>query len=388
MKLDLLLRSLARGCRTLVSRKLYIASMVVVPIGFTLFFINLMEIGLPIPVPVAVVDMDQTQLSRRVVRNLGSSELIDVSEKLTTYHQALQRVREGKIYGFFFIPENFQKDAINGKGTTLTLYSNLSYYVPGTLSFKGFKTIAVTTSGGVVVTTLSSAGVSDATAASLLQPVIITNHPTSNPWINYNYYLSPSFIPALLALMVMLVTSYSICDEIKHGTSVEWLENSGGSIGIALVGKLLPQTIVSVSVGLLMLAIMFGFNHFPLHNHVWHMIWAMVLLVVGCQSLAVIVVCAVPNLRLSLSVLALTGILSFSVAGFSFPVQSMYGAMGIFSYILPIRYFFLIYVDQALNGIPIYFSRWYYVALLVFPLLAIIGVRRLKKHCLNPVYVP
>lgn len=66
----------------------------------------------------------------------------------------------------------------------------------------------------------------------------------------------------------------------------------------------------------------------------------------------------------------------------------MYGAVGIFSYIVPIRYYFLIYIDQALNGIPIYFSRYYYAALLGFLLLPAVGLNRLKRHALNPVYVP
>ena len=97
---------------------------------------------------------------------------------------------------------------------------------------------------------------------------------------------------------------------------------------------------------------------------------------------------AIPILSLSVSVCSLTGILAFSIAAFSFPVDQMYGAIGIFSYILPIRYYFLIYIDQALNGIPLYYSRFYYIALLVFPLIGLLGLGRLRKRCLNPVYVP
>lgn len=66
----------------------------------------------------------------------------------------------------------------------------------------------------------------------------------------------------------------------------------------------------------------------------------------------------------------------------------MYGSVGVFSYIVPLRYYFLIYVDQALNGIPIFYSRWYYVALLIFPLVSLLGLPRLRRKCLNPVYVP
>ena len=120
----------------------------------------------------------------------------------------------------------------------------------------------------------------------------------------------------------------------------------------------------------------------------WHMLLAMALMVMGSQAFAVTVCCAVPNLRLSLSICSLTGILTFSIAAYSFPVPSMYPAVGIFSYILPMRYYFLIYADQALNGIPLYYSRWYYAALLMFPLVAMLPLRRLRKHCLNPVYVP
>ncbi len=114
----------------------------------------------------------------------------------------------------------------------------------------------------------------------------------------------------------------------------------------------------------------------------------MMLLVLSCQAFATVVVELVPNLRLSMSICSLVGILCFSVAGFSFPVDKMYGAIGIFAYIMPIRYYFLIYVDQALNGLPLYYSRLYYIAMLVMMLTPVLGLRRLRRHCLTPVYVP
>lgn len=117
------------------------------------------------------------------------------------------------------------------------------------------------------------------------------------------------------------------------------------------------------------------------------MVFAMILLVMSSQAFAVLVTELLPNARLSMSIVSLTGILSFSIAGFSFPVDKMYGGVAIFSYILPIRNYFLIYIDQALNGIPIYYSRVYYIVMLVMLLLPVVGLKRLKKHCLNPVYV-
>lgn len=388
MRLSILKDSLRYGCRFFLSRRIYIVCLALIPILFTLFFINMMDEGVASKVPSGIVDLDQSQLSRRVTRTLASSELVDITEDLESFHEAVEKVRAGEIFGFFMIPSDFQKKAIGGGEPTITYYCNMTYFVPGTLMFKGFKTTAVTTTGGLVQTTLVSTGVSESTASSLIQPVAIQQHGIGNPWMNYNYYLTNSFVPGIIALMVALVASFTICSEMKNGTSPEWLRQSGGSIIVALFGKLLPQAVIASIVGIGCQAIMFGFNHFPMHCPAWHMILAMVLLVLASQAFAVAVCCILPNLRFAVSICSLSGILAFSIAAFSFPVEQMYPAVGIFSYILPVRYYFLIYIDQALNGIPLFYSRFYYIALLIFPIWALIGLPRLKRHCLRPVYVP
>ena len=383
-----LFQAIADGWRQLVSRKIYFAVMLFVPVLGSFFFLNLMSEGLPFKVPTAIVDLDQSQLSRTVGRNLASSELVSIQYTPEDYHAALELMRKGEIFGFFLIPEGFQRDAMSGKETTLSYYNNMSIFVPGTLAFKGFKSVSVTTIGGLSVSTLTYAGLPQDQAMELVSPVDFDIRGPGNPWMNYSIYLSNSFLPALIALMTSCICAFSICEEIKRGTSARWVMRAGGSMFVALLGKLIPQAVIMTAVGVMVQSLLYGFNNFPLHNHAMHMIVAMWLFVVASQWFAVTLCCIVPNLRLSLSLCSLTGILAFSIAGFSFPVEQMYGAIGIFSYILPVRYYFLIYIDQALNGIPLYFSRYYYAALLCFPLVGMLGMARLKKRCLNPVYVP
>lgn len=385
---NILTRSFAYGLRGFLKRRAYVVCLMVVPVLFTLFFINLMDEGVALKVPTAVVDLDNSSLSRQVTRNLGSSELVSIDSKLESFHDAVKEVRRGSIFGFFMIPEDFQKDAVGGRTPTITYYCNMTYFVPGTLAFKGFKTTAVTTAGGLVQTTLVSTGIDENIVGSLIQPVVINQNGIGNPWMNYNYYLTNSFVPGLIELMVMLVAAFSICEEIKRHTSVRWLGESGGSMLVAIIGKLAPQAIAATAAGVLCQTIMYGFCGFPMNCSIWTMIVAMLLMVLASQAYAVTVCCMMPNLRLAVSICSLSGILAFSIAAFSYPVDQMYGAVGIFSYILPVRYYFLIYIDQALNGIPLYFSRWWFVALLLFIPVSWIGLPRLRKHCLNPVYVP
>lgn len=383
-----LLQSISDGIRLLVSRKVYLVCLIAVPICFTLFFLNLMDSGLPLKVPAAIVDLDHSPLSRSVTRSLGSGELIDVVSNPDSYHEAMMEVRSGKTYGFFMIPQNFQNDATAGKKPTITYYCNLTYFVPGSLMFKGFKTTAVTTSGGIVQTNLVGAGLPQALVGTAIQPLVIQTNSPGNPWMNYNYYLTNSFMPALLGLMISIVAAYTLLIRVKYGRSREWLERSGGSIITAITGTLLPQTVICVVVGLCCQGLLYGFNHFPLNCSIWHMIWAMILFVIACQGFAVAVCGLLPNLRLAVSICSLSSILAFSIAAFSFPVQNMYPEIGIFSYILPVRYYFLIYIDQALNGIPLYYSRFYYIALILFPIVSLLTVWRIKRAARVQYYIP
>ena len=136
----MLLKIIKRELRRLTSRKIYIFMMLIVPLGFTFFFLNLMNEGLPLRIPVGMVDLDHTSLSRKVGRALNASELIDLSSSPENFHQAMQQVKSGEIYGFFLIPNDFQQKAIGGGTPTLSFYSNMTIFVPGSLSFKGFKT--------------------------------------------------------------------------------------------------------------------------------------------------------------------------------------------------------------------------------------------------------
>ncbi len=381
-------KAIIDGFRQLVSRPIYLIVMVVVPMVTAWFLIDLMREGLPLQLPTAIVDLDHTTTSRRTVRNLAANELVDVVYSPETYHDAMELLRKGKIYGFFMIPSNFERDAVSGKETTITYYVNLAYYVPGSLSFKSFKQTAVTTTGGIMVTSLVSAGVDEGMIRNMIQPVVTQVHPYGNPWTNYSIYLSNSFIPCALQLIIFQITAFSFLQEIKRGSSIRWIQDAGGSIVKACFGKLIPQYLIFATVGMAMLGMLYGFSHFPLNGSTLGMVASMLLFIAASQAFALTICSIIPNLRFALSILSLIGILSFSIAGFSFPVEQMYGGVGIFSYILPIRYYFLIYINTALNGYELYYCRWEFVGLIVFLALPFTMLWKLKRYAYHPVYIP
>lgn len=111
-----------------------------------------------------------------------------------------------------------------------------------------------------------------------------------------------------------------------------------------------------------------------------------VCLILAAQGGGVILLGIFRNYRLSLSIASLIGMVSFSITGFSFSTLAMDGSLNALSNIFPLRHFFLIYVDQALNGMSVGYSMYQYAALLTFVLVSIFFLGVLRKLLKNNIY--
>ena len=377
-----------RSVRQLASRRIYWLTMVVMPLFCMIFLTDLLREGLPIKAPAAVVDYDRSELSRRMIQSLNGAQMSRITAVYDNIGDARRAMQRGEIYGFYLIPENFQSDLLSVRTPTVSYYTNMAYYVPASLLYKNFTASALYAKADVLSGLLTDVGVDAEEIVPLLQPINIEVRGLSNPWLDYAVYLCNSFVPAIMQLMIFLTTAFAVCQEMKRATSPLWLRLAKGSVIRALSAKLLPQTIGWQIMMLFMLWWFYGRNGFVMNGSWGWMILSEMMFVLACQGFALFVVGVLPNLRLALSVGALVGVLSFSIGAFSFPYESMYGSIGVFSWLVPVRYNFLIYIDQALNGIDVYYSRIFYVAYIVFMMLPLLVIKRLKRELLNPVYVP
>ena len=377
-----------RSVLQIVRRPIYWAAFFILPLFCFLFLTNLMENGLPTKVPAAIVDKDGSSLSRSITQELGGMQMVDLVADCNSFTEARHKMQEGEIFGYFLIPEDFQQDLLAGRKPVITFYTNMTYFVPASMLFKTFKATALYTKAGIALSVLESVGATQEQVTPLMLPINIDARAIHNPGLNYGIYLANSFIPCVLQLMIFLVTCFSLGQEIKYGTSSKLLRMADGSIIKALAAKLLPQTIIWIVVALFMEAWLYKINGYPVYGSWLWLTVSEVMFVFACQGLAIFFFGVLPSLRLSLSVSALIGILSFSIAAFSFPVESMYPAIGIFSWILPIRYNFLIYIDQVLDGVHVYYSRIWFVAYIIFMLLPFTMLWRIKREMAKPVYAP
>ena len=345
-----------REVHRLVAQPIYFFCMLIAPAICVIFFVSLMHEGLPTDLPIAVVDMDNSATSRNLIRQLDAFEQTEVYMKTMSFTEARQEMQKGNVYGIFYIPSGFAVDATSGKQPRLSFYTNGTYLIAASLLFRDMKTMSVLAGAAVGLQTGQAKGYTD--------------------------------LPGIIQLMVFLVTVFSIGTEIKYSTSRKWLDMGGSSIAVSLLGKLLPQTAIFTVVGFMYCAVLYGFNSFPLNSGWFPMLLAMFLLIISSQAVGVFMIGVLPTPRLGLSFASLFGMISFSIVGFSFPVQGMDPTLQALARLFPLRHYFLIYVDQALNGRALFYTLGEYAWLLGFLILPFLIGRNLKRALLDFKYLP
>ncbi len=379
---------ITRELRQLAARPICWFCIVVAPIFCYYFFTTLMANGLPEGMPIGLVDQDNTATTRNLARNLNAFQMTRIARQYADVTEARRAVQQGDIYGFYYIPRGTTRKAQRQDIPTISFYTNYSYLVAGALLYRDMRTMSELASGAATRSVLYARGATEQQAMAFLQPVVIDAHAVNNPWINYNVYLSNTILPGLLMLFIFMITVFTIGMEVKNGTVREWLRLADGKMARALAGKLLPQFILFWTMGALGIIGLYGVLHFPCHCGIATMLGVMTLGVAAAQGLGVMMFTLLPTLRLGLSFASLWGVISFSICGMSFPVMAMHPTLRALSLLFPLRHYFLLYVNCALDGYPL-LNAWPYVAgLCAFALLPLTALRRLKRVLLTLPYVP
>ena len=302
-----------------------------------------MHEGLPTDLPIAVVDMDNSATSRNLIRQLDAFEQTEVYMKTMSFTEARQEMQKGNVYGIFLHSIRFRRGRHIWKAAPVVFLYEWYLFDRRFLLFRDMKTMSVLAGAAVGLQTGQAKGYTEAQIMGQLQPIVIDTHPIGNPWLNYSVYLNNTVLPGVIQLMVFLVTVFSIGTEIKYSTSRKWLDMGGNSIAVSLLGKLLPQTAIFTVVGFMYCAVLYGINSFPLNSGWFPMLLAMFLLIISSQAVGVFMIGVLPTPRLGLSFASLFGMISFSIVGFSFPVQGM-DTLQALARLFPLRHYFLIYV--------------------------------------------
>ena len=378
----------SREVGLMVHNPIYICCMVVFPIIVIFFFTSLMSEGQPEKLPCGVVDNANTSTTRALIHRLDAFQSTRVVAHYNNVSEARQAIQRGEIYGFLYIPDRMTADLIAQRQPKVSFYYSNVTLVAGGMVFKDLKTITTLVSASVGSAKLQMLGKTNREIRNFIQPIAIDLHMIGNPWMSYNVYLSSIMIPGVLVLFMLLITVYSIGTELKFGRAREWIQMADYNIFVALTGKLLPQTLIFLSIFLGFEWYIYGYLNFPHPGGLPMILLIAVLTVLSSQGFGAFAFGLMPSLRMSMSVCSLWAVVGFSACGATFPLFAMDGMIQALAEIIPLRHYYMIYQICVFNGYPL-IDAWQNVIILVgFACLPILTMRNLKRAMLEYVYIP
>lgn len=376
-----------RECGFLLHNRAYRLSMIGFPLLVIVFFLTLMNEGVPTKLPAGIVDLDNTTTSRAMIRQLNAFQTTNIVNYYNNVDEARNAIQKNEIYAFLYIPKGFSKDLIASRQPTISYYySNISL-AAGSLLMRDMTVVTTLGKAKVGITKLAALGNSNNQIATFLQPIVVDSHQLQNPWTNYDVYLSHLVIPGEIMLFVMLVSTYSLGCELKFKRSRELMAKAHGSILKAVLGKLLPQFISFLSIFYIFFFIIYGVCDYPHENGVFPLLLLGFLAVLSAQGFGVMMFSIAPSMRMSMSMCCLWGILSFSLIGTAYPVPSMSPIIKSLSVLFPLRHYYLIFDIGIFNGFPLHYCWKHILALVIFALAPMAFLWNMKRSYYHDVYL-
>jgi ABC-2 type transport system permease protein len=346
-------RVVRRETRRIARSWVLVFTTMIAPITAFLIIIWLFSAGVVRDLPVAVVDMDHTAFSLKVMRLIDASPVCNVIFRPGSVLQARQMMDEGKIDAIVVLPTQLEQMVLNSGAPAVAVYINNTNVVKGGALKSGLYTTLSTISAGVKVQFAIKKGQTPSKAVEKARPIKVNVHLLFNPFGNYAYFLVLGLLPLLCVVFIFLGSVYALGMELKEGTAGELIALADNNITTALLGKMLPYTLLFFMDMMVMNIILIKTLGTPVHGSLFLILGSEILLIISYQALAVLFLKLTANLRLSLSLGSAYTMMALTFSGLTFPSMAMPLIAKLFSLIFPYTFWLQIFMSQTLRGEPI-----------------------------------
>jgi ABC-2 type transport system permease protein len=155
-------------------------------------------------VPVVAVDLDNSDISRKLMRWAQATEQVVFVHPTRDMAEARQRVINGDAAGILVIPRGFERDVLRGEQAAVSLYADACYFLIYRQIVTGLYSAAATLSAGIEIRRLTAAGLGEKHARMARDPVPLDTRPLFNPASGYATYVVPGVLVLIMQQTLLI----------------------------------------------------------------------------------------------------------------------------------------------------------------------------------------
>lgn len=322
----------------------------VAPLLYAFFVGSIYEEKDVFDIPIAVVDMDHSNLSRKVIQLIDTHEKVSVNGTSSNLNEAMYEFNNLQVQGILLIPPGFERTTLRLEGSTLQLFLNNTKFLTSNEVNKGVQEVILTVSAGIRMNYLISSKVPENLALEQAQPIMPSIRSIYNTTNNYGDYLLPILLILIIQQTLIIGFGQSVIHSIKTDGLFSSRQVSIGDLFRIFSAKGAYYLLLYASFFFLFYKLIFPYYHlvfqgsFALHF-----------------ALSTLFVLAVMIFTLLLAsffktTIGWTEIMAFStyplflVSGYSWPLEAMPTALRYFAQLLPSTPYFEMFNRLSMQG--------------------------------------
>ncbi|MBZ9988164.1 ABC transporter permease [Mesorhizobium sp. BH1-1-5] len=338
--------------------------------------------GLATRLPVAVLNLDGSDLSRTIVRTVDATPDTATAINVSNLAEGRRLILSGSVHGLLMIPQNLERDVLAGRRPEVVFFYNTQTMTTGNLTLRGVNAALASVEGSIRLSLRTSNGQPADIAQASLSPIPVQVNPLFNPTLNYSHFLLAALLPAVLQIVIVTTTAYSVGHDAETLHRLRVLRRLGGGLWSAMLGKLLPYTLVFLFVLGVADAFMFMVYHLPLRGDRTVFLCAGVLFILANQLFGALLALVLRPMPMAISIGTLITAPAFGFMGVGFPRIGMNSFAYHWSEILPGTWYLMARVDQTLRGAPLDLSLRP-LAILLFMVVSLASLTALRLEAIR-----
>ena len=162
---------------------------------------------LPREQAIVVVNLDQSAMSRELVRMADATPQVRVAAQAGSLTAAKAMITAGEVEGLLLIPEHFNRDVLLGKSPTLAYAGDAAYFLVYGTIVEGLASAGGTLGAQVKVARMVMSGDNLVLAAEQYTPIKINAQPVFNPTMGYVNYVVPAVFVLILHQTLLIAVA-------------------------------------------------------------------------------------------------------------------------------------------------------------------------------------
>lgn len=293
------------------------------PLFYAFFYSSIYTYKTEKEVPVVIADMDKSQMSQTLIRNLDSHQLIKVSEVVPDYSSGTDRIYKLEAQGMIYIPQGFENSFKAGRGADIKIYLNTSRFLVSNDINKAINEVTGTIAAGVRIRFFQAQGFSFEQAKEISEPLKSEVKPMFNPAESYGDFLIPGLLVLILQQTLLIGLSESMAKEREQGSLIKLFITANRSIFGTIAGKGAFYFFLYASYAMLFYTLHFSIFKISFKGNVSAAVVITAIFLFAVVCLAILISSFFKKKIIALQVVAFTSYPVFLMSGYPWPVQAM-----------------------------------------------------------------